>query len=226
MIIFRSVKTFVISFMIVTLLIACGFWLYLNLIASVHMSAQQTKIQLPQSLPTKIEVGNYLEAHSQGRLNTKIKIDRNLTLPLKGKYLANLSFDVETPVSVSVDYQTSIKIDEVLPLEADTDLIYQSKLLPKFPLKLEIPIQLDVPFHLKKTYNIPIRIMFNGPVYFEFDEPVRLHVLHEFAPELNINDPMTMRNIATFRATMTNRERETRANLDMDLDFPVRNIRP
>lgn len=214
------------SFIVVTLLIACGFWLYLNLIASVHMSALQTKIQLPQSLPTKIHVGNNLEVHSRGRLNTKIKIDRNLTLPLKGKYLANLAFDVETPISVSVDYQTSIQIDEVLPLEADTDLIYKNKLLPKFPIKLDIPIKLDVPFHLKKTYNIPIRIMFNGPAYFEFDEPVHLYVLHEFAPHLNINDPMTMSNIAMFRATMTNRERETEANLDMDLDFPVRNIRP
>ena len=224
--IFHSYKRLAASFICVVLLIAVLFWLYLNIIASLHMSAQKAKIQLPDSLATKINVGNHLETRSIGVLDTKIKIDRDLTLPLKGKYLADLAFEVETPISVTVDYETMISIDEVLPLETTTDVIYRNKLLPKFPLKLDIPIKLQVPFQLKRTYDIPIRIFFDGPVYFEFDEKVSFHVLHEFAPQLNINDPMTMRKIATFNATMTNRERQTTANLEMDLDLPVRNIRP
>ncbi|MFX7216615.1 hypothetical protein ABTI43_18980, partial [Acinetobacter baumannii] len=81
-----------------------------------------------------------------------------LSLPLKGKYLAQLAFGVETPVSVSVDYLTTIKIDEQMPVESTTDLIYQNQLLPKFPLKMNIPIRLDVPFRLNRTYQVPIKI--------------------------------------------------------------------
>ena len=171
-------------------------------------------------------MGNYLETQSVGTLDTQLKIDQKINLPLTGKYLANLEFEVELPVSVSVDYQTEVLIDQNMPLETTTDLIYQNKLLPKFPLTLDIPIKLAVPFYLKQDYQVPIKIMFNGLVYFEFNEQVRLHVLHQFAPQLNLNDPMTMRKIASFNATMYNIERSTTANLEMNMTLPVKNIHP
>lgn len=192
----------------------------------MQVSASEAQIQLSDSLPTKIQMGNYLETQSVGTLDTQLKIDQKINLPLTGKYLANLEFEVEVPVSVSVDYQTEVLIDENMPLETTTDLIYQNKLLPKFPLTLDIPIKLAVPFHLKQDYQIPIKIMFNGLVYFEFNEQVRLYVLHQFAPQLNLNDPMTMRKIASFNATMYNTERSTTANLEMNMTLPVKNIHP
>lgn len=172
--IFQSAKRLVLSFVCVVILVGALFWLYLNIQASMQVSASEAQIQLSDSLPTKIQVSNYLETQSVGTLDTQLKIDQKINLPLTGKYLANLEFGVEVPVSVSVDYQTEVLIDENMPLETTTDLIYQNKLLPKFPLALDIPIKLAVPFHLKQDYQIPIKIMFNGLVYFEFDEQVRL----------------------------------------------------
>ena len=224
--IFQSAKRLVLSFVCVVILVGALFWLYLNIQASMQVSASEAQIQLSDSLPTKIQVGNYLETQSVGTLDTQLKIDQKINLPLTGKYLANLEFEVEVPVSVSVDYQTEVLIDENMPLETTTDLIYQNKLLPKFPLTLDIPIKLAVPFHLKQDYQIPIKIMFNGLVYFEFNEQVRLYVLHQFAPQLNLNDPMTMRKIANFNATMYNTERITTANLEMNMTLPVKNIHP
>ncbi|MBL8284152.1 MAG: hypothetical protein JNL15_04165 [Acinetobacter johnsonii] len=224
--IFQSAKRLVLSFVCVVILVGALFWLYLNIQASMQVSASEAQIQLSDSLPTKIQVGNYLETQSVGTLDTQLKIDQKINLLLTGKYLANLEFEVEVPVSVSVDYQTEVLIDENMPLETTTDLIYQNKLLPKFPLTLDIPIKLAVPFHLKQDYQIPIKIMFNGLVYFEFNEQVRLYVLHQFAPQLNLNDPMTMRKIASFNATMYNTERSTTANLEMNMTLPVKNIHP
>ena len=224
--IFQSAKRLILSFVCVVILVGALFWLYLNIQASMQVSASEAQIQLSDSLPTKIQVGNYLETQSVGTLDTQLKIDQKINLPLTGKYLANLEFEVEVPVSVSVDYQTEVLIDQNMPLETTTDLIYQNKLLPKFPLTLDIPIKLAVPFHLKQDYQIPIKIMFNGLVYLEFDEQVPLDVLHQFAPQLNLNDPMTMRKIASFNATMYNTERSTTANLEMNMTLPVKNIHP
>ena len=223
---FGSLKRTLLSFVAVVGLVALLFWLYLNIQASMYVSAQHAQVQLSEYLPTRIEVGNHLETHSMGKLNTDIHINHQLSLPLKGKYLAQLAFEVETPVSVSVDYLTTIKIDEQMPVESTTDLIYQNQLLPKFPLKMNIPIRLDVPFRLNRTYQVPIKIVFNGPVYFEFDEPINLAVKHQFKPTLNIDDPMTMRKVATFNAIMYNEVRETQANLDMHIQLPLRNIHP
>lgn len=224
--IFRSFKSLLLSFSAVVLLVSILFWLYLNIIASMQLSADRARIELPDSLPTKIHVGNYLETQLVGILDTQIHLNHQLLLPLTGRYLANLQFEVETPISVSVNYQTIVKIDQTLPLRATTDLVYQNKFLPQFPLSLDIPIQLEVPFQLKKTYAVPVKISFNGPVFFEFNEAVDLHVLHQFAPQLKINDPMTMRKIATFNATMYNQERNTTANLDMSMNVPIQSIRP
>ncbi len=224
--IFYSVQYLIFSFILVVALVAIGFWLYLNVQASMHVSAQNADIQLSQSLPTKINVGNYLQAQSIGVLDTKINLNQNVNLPLKGKYLADLKFSVEVPVSVAVDYKTQVLIDEVMPLSATTDLVYQSKLLPKFPLNIDIPIKLKVPFHLKQSYDVPIRIDFDGPVYLEFDERVNLYVVHQFNPRLNLNDPMTMRKISTFNATMYNTQRDSKANLNMNMSLPIKNIHP
>lgn len=223
---FNSAKRMMLSFSAATCLIALLFWLYLNVQASMQVAAQRADIELPHSLPTRIHVGNYLQTQSVGTLGTKIEINRLLALPLQGKYLANLQFAVEVPVSVDLDYKTVIRIDQMMLLKASTDLVVKNTMLPKFPLNMDIPIRLDVPFHLKKTYRIPIKILFDGPVYLAFDETIQLHVLHQFAPKLNINDAMTMRRIASFRATMYNAERNTQANLNMNMQLPLRNIHP
>lgn len=206
--------------------IAVCVWLYLNIQTSMQVSAQKAQIQLSESLPTKIHVGNYLETHAKGALDTILDVDRELTLPLNGKYLANLSFEVTTPIEVDLDYSTQIQIETLMPLETTTDLVYQNKLLPQLPLKLDIPIKLSVPFNIKRHYQVPIKIIFDGPVYLAFNEMIHLYVKHRLKPTLNINDPMTMRKIATFDATMYNTERQSLADLEMNIDLPIRNIHP
>ncbi|MBC6819938.1 hypothetical protein CKK01_21105, partial [Acinetobacter baumannii] len=158
---FGSLKSILISFFLIMILTAILFWFYLNIQASVVVSAHESDIRLPESLETKIHVGNNLQVQSIGKLDTSIDIDRQISVPLKGRYLADLEFEVETPITVSVDYATTLKVDQVMPLETTTDLIYKNKLLPRFPLKLNIPIKLDIPFQLKRSYTIPVKIAFN-----------------------------------------------------------------
>ncbi|EXB08904.1 hypothetical protein J513_3320, partial [Acinetobacter baumannii 1397084] len=138
---FGSLKSILISFFLIMILTAILFWFYLNIQASVVVSAHESDIRLPESLETKIHVGNNLQVQSIGKLDTSIDIDRQISVPLKGRYLADLEFEVETPITVSVDYATTLKVDQVMPLETTTDLIYKNKLLPRFPLKLNIPIK-------------------------------------------------------------------------------------
>ncbi|MDH0030418.1 MULTISPECIES: hypothetical protein [unclassified Acinetobacter] len=222
----KSLKSLLISFVILTTLVAILFWFYLNIQASLIVSAQQADIRLPQSLATKIQVGDHLQVKSEGKLNTTLDINRTLQLPLTGKYLADLSFEVETPITVDINYETLLKVDEVMPIETSTDLIYQNKLLPKFPLKLNVPVKLDLPFQLKRRYTVPVKIVFDGPVYFAFDESVNLPVKHQFKPSFYMNDAINMNNISSFNATMFNSVQQTKANLDMQMDLPLRNVHP
>lgn len=222
----KTLKSLLISFVIVTTLVAILFWFYLNIQASLIVSAQQADIRLPESLGTKIQVGDHLRVKSEGQLNTILDIDRTLQLPLEGKYLADLSFEVETPITVDINYETTLKVDEVVPIETSTDLIYQNKLLPKFPLSLNIPVKLDIPFQLKRTYTVPVKIVFDGPVYFAFDELVDLPVKHQFKPSFYMNDAINMSKISSFDAIMYNSVQQTKANLDMQMELPLKNVRP
>lgn len=226
MIIFSSIRRMLICFVILVGLIAVLFWLYLNLQTSMYVQSQKAKILLSDRFETKIRVGNYLQTHAKGDLKTKINMDQRLDLPLKGGYPANLRFVAETPVRVNIDYQTVIKINTTMPLETTTDLVYQKKYLPKFPLKVDIPIKLDVPFHLKRSYTVPIKIMFDGRTYFVFNEILNVPVKHQLSPIMRINDPMTMKRVADFSATMQNVERHSTANMDMKMNLPFRNVHP
>lgn len=226
MMLFHSYRKMLILFVLLVGLVAVLFWLYLNMQASLSISAQRADIQLSKSLVTEIHVANALDAQAAGDLNTVIGLHRQLNLPLNGKYLAQLKFNVVTPIRVDIDYQTEIKIDSVMPLETTTDLLYKNPLLPKFPLKLNIPIQMSVPFHLKRRYRLPINIDFNDLVYFNFNEVLKLPVQHDFKPILSINDAIRMDKISPFHATMYNLNRDTVANLDMKLNLPLKNIHP
>lgn len=220
-----SLKSWILSFLVLVGLIAVLFWVYLNIQASLMVSAHKTDIQLPKSLATRIHVNNQVHSHPVGQLNTQLLIDRQMNLPLKGKYLADLKFVVETPITVNVDYSTKIAVNEVMPVETTTDLIYKSRFLPKFPLKLDIPVNLEIPFELKRSYTIPVTIYFDGPVYFEFDEQLHLPIQHKFDLSFPVDDQLQM-SIAPFDATLINSVRETQANLDMKMQIPLSNIRP
>lgn len=226
MILFSSMRRLILLFIVLVLLIATGFWLYLNLQASMYVTAHKANIELSDRFETKIHVGNHLQTNAKGNLDTLINMDQRLDLPLKGKYPANLQFVVETPVKVDIDYQTAIKIETTIPLAATTDLVYQKKYLPRFPLMVDIPINLEVPFHLKRSYVVPIKIMFDGKTYFVFNDVLNVPVKHQLTPKMGINDPMTMKRIADFHATMQNVERNSTANLDMKIDLPFKNVHP
>jgi len=226
MIIFDSIRHFVLSFLVLVLSVAVFFWLYLNLQASLYVSAKDAQIQLPVSLATQIHVGNQLAAHAAGKLDTQINVDQTLRLPLKGKYLADLAFAAETPIVVNIDYQTVLEIDTLMPLATTTDLIYPQKILPPLPLQLDIPIHLQVPFHLKRSYQVPIKMKFDGTVVFAFNEMLELPIQHQFNPVLSINDPIAMDKIATFDATLYNLNRDTSADLNMEMLLPIQAIHP
>lgn len=69
-----------------------------------------------------------------------------MAMPLKGKYLSELACVVKTPVTVDINYTTNLEIDEIMKLESSTDLVYENKLLPEFPLNLDILVKMSVPF--------------------------------------------------------------------------------
>ena len=56
--IFQSAKRLILSFVCIVILVAVLFWLYLNIQANMQVSASEAQIQLSDSLPTKIQVGN------------------------------------------------------------------------------------------------------------------------------------------------------------------------
>ena len=221
-----SLRIWLILFILSSLLIAAATWLYLNVQASMYVTAQEASIRLSDELPTKIAVGNYLQAQAKGMVETQIPLNHAFNLPIEGRYPANLAFEVEVPIEVDIDYQTLINVDQTMPLETTTDLIYQKKYLPRFPLKLDIPIQLDVPFHLKQRYRIPVKIQFDGPVQLDLDENLNVHVRHLVKTKMMLNDPIVMRDIAEFRATMRNIERDTKANLSMQMNLNLDQIHP
>jgi len=49
-----------------------------------------------------------------------------------------------------------------------------------------------------------LKIYFDGEVYYESDEQLKLPIKHQFKNQLNIDDPFTLIKIAQFNATIYN----------------------
>ncbi|AOA58571.1 hypothetical protein [Acinetobacter larvae] len=211
-------------FTVVMCLVSLLFWVYLNLSASMSVSADHANIRLSDQLATHIQVNRPLAAHAAGTLDTAINFNQPLHIPLKGRYAADLTFATTTIMQVDIDYATTINVQSNMPLETSTDLVYQHKFLPRLSLSMNIPIRLAVPFHLKRRYHLPVRIQFNGPVDFAFDEQLNLAVQQVLHPKLQINDDLVMQQISHFNATMYNVRRDTSANLAMQLQLPLQQI--
>ena len=75
------------------------------------------------------------------------------------------------------------------------------------------------------NYTVLLKIYFDGEVYYESDEQLKLPIKHQFKNQLNIDDPITLSKIARFNATMYNVVRDTQADLNINLDIPFRNIK-
>ena len=75
------------------------------------------------------------------------------------------------------------------------------------------------------NYTVLLKIYFDGVVYYESDEQLKLPIKHQFKNQLNIYDPITLSKIARFNATMYNVVRDTQADLNINLDIPFRNIK-
>ena len=213
-------------FVTLTFVIAFLCWLYLNVQASLQVSAHEAKIELSEKLPAQIAIDDYLTTHAKGRVQTELKIDQNMDVPLKGKYLAHLKFQVQVPVEVDVDYETIIRVDQLMPLTATTDLIYQKWYLPKLPLSLNIPVRMDVPFRIQQRYQVPIYIDFDAPVYLDLNEQLKLPIRHQIYADFMINDQIDLQKISPFKATMYHLQRQSKANLDMQMNLPLKQIHP
>lgn len=70
-----------------------------------------------------------------------------------------------------------------------------------------------------------MKIYFDGEVYYESDEQLKLPIKHQFKNQLNIDDPITLSKIARFNSTMCNEVRDTQADLGMNLNIPLQNIK-
>ena len=84
---------------------------------------------------------------------------------------------------------------------------------------------MSLPFELKRQYTVLLKIYFDGEVYYESDEQLKLPIKHQFKNQLNIYDPITLSKIARFNSTMYNEVRDTQADLRMNLDIPLQNIK-
>lgn len=208
------------------IVVAFGLWVYLNVEASMSVKTVDSDIQLPASLTGKINVNNHLKVSAAGFFDTKINMDQMVNIPLRGKYLANVKYIGTVPVTLDVDHWTKVRIDQIYTLNTTTDLVYQNRFLPKFPLKLDIPIKIDVPFHLKKVFHVPIYVIYEGPVHFSLNEDIQLNIKHQFTPRIKLHDDLVLQNIAPFNATMENQTRDTKANLTLNIQMPLKNIHP
>lgn len=206
------------------LLVMAWVLIYLFVQLRMQLFAQDATLNLPEEMPIRVQVEDYLQVLSQGQIAAEFNMDHALSIPLTGQYKSQLAFDIEVPINIRVDYQSQLHLQDTLRIEDTTDLVYKKWFLPKFKLRLDVPVDLKVPFHLKRQYRVPVKIRFNDQVNLRFNEQLPIHIQHGFKPQLFIHDAMTTENIAEFSGVLINDQRQIPAHLSMQMKLPLKDI--
>lgn len=169
-------------FMVFALIIIanlCGvyiaMWVFKHFNIYIPLKNQDVAIDLQEPLQVRVKVKDALNVDVNGRVNAKIPINEQLSVPLTQTLTPHVYFDNLVPISTTIPVKETIKVNQNLPIDTKV----QVKILGKdvtLPLKGSIPLQLDVP--------IDIQVPLQQKVHLKFDAPVKT-VLKE-----NLNIPL------------------------------------
>lgn len=153
-----------------------GFMLYTHLALGLPLKDQPGLLQLPALLKARATATNTVAIRLHGNIDATVPFRQDLSIPLTGTYPADMALDTLVPLRFVIEYHGSIPIHSSTEIQATTDLVLHKKFLPKFPLRITVPLDFQLPVTLKVPVDTRMRFSYHGPVRFAFNQTVTVPV--------------------------------------------------
>lgn len=160
-------------------------WVFKHFNIYIPLKDQKVAIDLQEPLQVRVKVKEALDVEVNGRVDAKIPINEQLSVPLTQTLTPLVYFDSQVPISTIIPVQEIIKVHQELPIDTKV----QVKIFGRdvtLPLKGSIPLQLDVPIDIKVPLQQKVHLKFDAPVKTVLKENLNIPL----KTQLNANIPV------------------------------------
>lgn len=199
-----------------------GFWCYAYLSVGIDLSNQQGKMALPAEITVNVAATNTFDIRLDGTVNVEVPIRQKIVLPLAGSYETFIKLDTPIPVDFKVHYQGSIPVKTMAEINDTTALVLPH--LPKFPLRLQVPLEFDLPVDMIIPVNTTLHFAYEGPVMLRFDQNTSTRLNTVLHTQIPLNQMMRVPLLSSFDLKIYPEAKPLGMVLDTRLQQPIKGL--
>lgn len=199
-----------------------GFLIYSKWFLAVKLEQQSAVAQLPHVIRANVAATNTFDVMLQGDMFAQVPFKQELVVPLRGSYTADVQLDAQIPISFTLKYQDTIKVHSFVDIEDNTHLVLPW--LPKFPIKLHVPVDFDLPISLNIPVESVLPFHYSGPMPIELNQDIKAPINTVLNTKLPINRYVTVPLLASFNMDVYPKNSVFLKIQQAQLALPLRNL--
>lgn len=169
-----------------------AWWLYGNVVITIHMQDQKAALTLPQELHAVAEVSNNLDVAMNGMIRTAVPFKQSMVVPFNGRYDFDVDMNAQVPVEFTVDYDGILPIDTAADVTIRTGINYKNlKALRNLEIQTSLPLKFPLPVKLKIPVSDTIDLSYSGPLAADIQQDVKTQVDTVLRTTLPVNQTVT-----------------------------------
>ena len=207
-----------------TLTVVLAGWVWRHLGAELALRDQIAQVAITQALPIDVQLQQGLELRVDGRVDTSVPVNQVVRVPLRENLDVTVDFDGAVDVDLDVPFQTMVRVDEMMPLEAVLDVKIMG-VWTKLPIRGVLPIRLNVPVNTVVPVRQSLPLRFSQPARVALDQTLSVPLNTHINTTVPLDSVlMTVAEPPPFKALATVLEPAETTLTRLDLALPMNEV--
>lgn len=175
-------------------------------------------------------IAEELDILMEGIITAQVRFQRELTLPLKGRYRSHVTVNADVPVRFDVTDDGIIPVDTVADIRLRTDVSYMgARTLRNLDIRAKLPMQFSLPVRLTAPVDDRMAFRYDGPLVMNLHQTITTTLDTVINTRLDVSERVSapviaeipMRTIAPARPLRTTITRLPISGLVRDIGLSV-----
>lgn len=199
-----------------------GFWGYYYLVLGIELKSQQVLARLPPQLAARVESTGILPVQVYGPLVVQVPLDQVISAPLQGSFAARIKLDMPVPLHFNMPFKGRVPINSSVEVETTTAAILPH--LPDMPLKIRVPLQLEVLIDTIIPIDTSFQFYYDGPLDLQFNQQVNVPIQTTLKSTIAMHHTMQMPPLGAFDVKLYPQQSPVAVSLHSNIRVPFKRI--
>lgn len=206
-----------------TLAVVLAGWVWRHLGAELALRDQMAQVAITQALPIDVQLQDGLELLVDGEVETTVPVNQVIRVPLQETLDVNVDFDGAVDVNLDVPFQTMVRVDEMMPLEAVLDVKIMG-VWTKLPIRGVLPIRLNVPVNTVVPVRQSLPLRFTQPARVALDQDISVPLNTRIKTSVPLHSVLQVPEPPPIKALATVLEPAETTLTRLDLALPMNDV--